>query len=405
MTSHIRSLPRAATALTALLLVAGAAGAQGYTVVSGDVLEISSLVAPETVTTVDLDGQIRLAGAGTVVVEGLTLDEIEAEIEAAMTAVGEILDPDVVVSIADHAPVLVGGDVEQPGRYDYVPRMDAATALALAGGISAFEIDGFDVDRALVAADARVIQSNREIAVAVAQAARFDAIADGDDAISQPLARLDRIPSPARVDLDALMDAEVAIFENAQARARELRASWATEIAAQEAQRALVDDRIAVQDRVVAQAAQELADARQLQERGLQTTARLSNVERREADATTRALELEAIGIGLDQAIADTRRRLIQFDRDRRDDALLGLREALLDLEAAILRHDQALADKLLLTGGGATALVDAGAVRVDYDIRRARADGIEVADATTPLLPGDVLTVEVIPVAAADGG
>ena len=84
--------------------------------------------------TVNPDGTVRLPLAGTVGVVGLTLDELEREIN--MRYAQEVQGLRVTPILAQRAPrfVYVAGEVETPGRFELTGPTSAMQAIALAGG-------------------------------------------------------------------------------------------------------------------------------------------------------------------------------------------------------------------------------------------------------------------------------
>ena len=84
--------------------------------------------------TVNPDGTVRLPLAGTVGVVGLTLDELEREIN--MRYAQDVQGLRVTPILAQRAPrfVYVAGEVETPGRFELTGPTSAMQAIALAGG-------------------------------------------------------------------------------------------------------------------------------------------------------------------------------------------------------------------------------------------------------------------------------
>jgi polysaccharide biosynthesis/export protein len=80
------------------------------------------------------DGRVTLPGLGSICVQGLTSDELKAEIDARYAAT--IPGVDVTPVITKRAPrfVFVLGEVKQPGRYTMEGPTTLLHALALAGG-------------------------------------------------------------------------------------------------------------------------------------------------------------------------------------------------------------------------------------------------------------------------------
>ena len=63
-----------------------------------------------------------------------TIAELETAIEKAIGEKNIIHNPDVTVQVAKYRPFFVVGEVQQPGQYEYQPRMTVLVALSIAGG-------------------------------------------------------------------------------------------------------------------------------------------------------------------------------------------------------------------------------------------------------------------------------
>lgn len=85
---------------------------------------------------IDQAGFITMPLIGEVPARDLTTDELEASIEAKLSA-SYLRRPDVSVEVAAYRPYFILGEVGAPGQYPYVPGMTAETAVAAAGGFTA----------------------------------------------------------------------------------------------------------------------------------------------------------------------------------------------------------------------------------------------------------------------------
>lgn len=122
-----------------LLIVSGAAAADdepsGYRLGSGD--EVRVTVFNHT----DLSGQFTVSGEGMIALPlvgdikagGMTPQEVEQQVKAA-------LEPDflknasVNVDVLNYRPFYILGEVNKPGSYPYVSGMRVVNAVALSGG-------------------------------------------------------------------------------------------------------------------------------------------------------------------------------------------------------------------------------------------------------------------------------
>lgn len=395
----LRALPRGVLALILTLAGAGAGAAEPYRLTAGDRLQISwvGAVTPSELR-IDIDGTLRLPAIGAVAVSGLTLDESETAIETAITKAGLFVDPRASVAILEYAPVLVSGDVSSPGSYAFVPNLTVGSALGLSGGSRILGIERTQLLRARGDVEGRLVTINNDIMSAVTRIARLEAQRDGEDAVALSPGERAVIPAPDDAILAGFLADELAIFENDRGRAEELVASWDSEIASLEEQKKLFDERIAVQNEVVASVAKDLESARTLRERGLQTEGALSRAEQVDAEARSRALELESALITVQRGIAEATRQRAQFLRAKKDEVLTALREQRTVLSDLLLRYGNAQSEGALLADGNSQALLDSGSFELEFTILRARKDAPkdEAITLETPLWPGDALVVRV---------
>lgn len=391
---------KSSVAVVAILSTWGSGAlAEPYRLVQGDRVEITQVGQGDpSVVVIDLDGKVRLADVGGVTLFGLDMDAAEAEIEAAIESAGLFVDPSVTVSVIEYAPIVVAGDVSAPGRFPFFPGMTIGSALGVSGGSQTKGISKYEVDRARAEVEGQLRATNLDIAANTVRVARLEAfLADAETVTISP-EQLAAIPVPASVPLDQLLATELDILVNARGRATDLLALWAEEISTIEAQQKVFAERIAVAEDVIANAAEELATAKDLQERGLQTASRLSTAEQREADARARALELEAARIAAARSIADAERQRTQFERTRREEALSQLQAARIELDSLRLAYGKMLEQQGILAGGSMGTMLSSDAVEVKFRLtspREGRPGDITLS-ADTPLLPGDTLFVEI---------
>lgn len=375
------------------------AAADAYRLTAGDRIEISWLgaTAPTTVN-VDLDGGLRLPNIGDVSVAGLTLDESESAVEEAIARAGLFADPMVTVSVVDYAPVLVSGDVAEPGSYPFIANLTVGTAMGLAGGSRVIGVEKTQLVRARSDVEGEILTLNNSIMSLVVQIARLEAQRDdGETVVVAPSVRA-VIPAPDDGFLATILADEQAILANDRARFAEVTALWDQEIANLQQQKQILAERIAVQDEVVAAVAKDLASARDLRAKGLQTEAELSRIEQNDADARSRALELQSTLITVERSIAEATRQATQFRRSKQETALVALREARAKLSDSLLRHSNALLEEALLANGTANALMGSDTFDLVYTLISVRdpSPTPKVVSAETRMWPGDTLVVRV---------
>ncbi len=378
------------------LLVSGAV-ADSYRLVAGDTLEFmySGLGEPAEVK-IDINGQMRVVNVGGVTVAGLTLDEAEEKLEADIINSGMFIEPIVSLQLTEYAPVVVAGDVARPGRFDFTPGMTVASALALSGGSELAGISRYELQTTRSDLEARIKTANLEIATTVADIARYQAVLDGKDVVELSPELQALIPAKDAVDLSEIMSKSNLILQAEAAQEKELMSVWAEEIASIEKQIQLFGERIQVQQDIVASAADDLAKARDLQARGLQTNVGLAAAEQRDADARSREIELESARVLATQSVADAKAERSQYQSTRRTEALTFLKEDQVRVDSLSLQYSNILEQLALLTSGSISALLKSDTVNLTYVLQGPRADRVapeDISDATT-LLPGDTLVV-----------
>ena len=116
--------------------MAGQTFSERYHLQPSDVLEIHYRYTPEfdETVTVQPDGFVSLKIIGDVKLEGLTLEKIRAVILA--KASQRLKDPEITLVLKEfEAPYfIVGGEVQNPGRFQVHGTVTAIQAIAMAGG-------------------------------------------------------------------------------------------------------------------------------------------------------------------------------------------------------------------------------------------------------------------------------
>lgn len=385
-----------------LLLPASAAAADRYRITPGDhVVVVISGVEKPIETMVDADGEIRMSDLGGVSVSGLTLDEAELRIETEMQSQGLFVEPQVSLTIEKYAPIIVAGDVASPGRYDYLPGMNVAAALALSGGSQTGGVTRVEVARARSVASAGLQQANIDIAATVAKLARVRAAQAGADSeVVLPSDLESLVPLPNAVNLAQMVSNEAQTLRTERARTETLLKFWEEEIATITNQIRNFDARIVVQKEIAENLATVLQDALTLQERGLQTSSRVADATEREAAARSRVLELQTARLNAERAIASAMRERATYLSKIEQDLIDERNELVADLDGFLVQYDRFAEQRALLTGGQAGALLDRDAVAVDFSLLSPRADrgrDLELAP-DTPIYPGETLIVSVTP-------
>lgn len=382
------------------VLCALPAMAEPYRLIIGDrvIVNYDFLDEPKR-TTVDLDGNIRLAEIGSIVAVNRTLVEIETAISDAISKGGFSGVSFVLVEIDEYAPVVVSGFVERSGRYDFLPGMDIGTALALAGGFGSGDFLRSNADVLTVNARRRAASASEKIARAVVDIARLEAALEGPKTpvvLSDELLAL--VPSNLIPGMEARVSAEAALLAERRTKMIRLVASYNSDISDFTEQTELLDGRIVLKTDIVAKLASELADLEALRSQQLTTASRLSVQQQRLSDDREELLGLETAKIAARRAATAAARNRDQFLADRRDDDLTELEDARDLLDSGQLEYRFALDELTVLSEDTEEILEDLPALDVRFEIRGPRADrfGDTEIGIRTILLPGDVVLVEV---------
>ncbi len=98
---------------------------------------------------VDAAGEIALPLVGNVHAAGLTSQQLDRAVEAALSKSNLYRNPSVSVEVVAYRPFFVLGEVSRPGQFQYEPGMTVVTAVAIAGGFTYRAItDHFSILRA-----------------------------------------------------------------------------------------------------------------------------------------------------------------------------------------------------------------------------------------------------------------
>lgn len=140
MTSCLRAILVTLTALVPLAacshLPALPDKPSSYRLGAGDELEIRVLGADELTGQylVQDDGEIKMLLIGKVPAAGLTLDQLENEIDKKLAAGHYLKQPRATTVVLESRPYFILGEVPGQGAYPYVGGMKVLTAAAAAGG-------------------------------------------------------------------------------------------------------------------------------------------------------------------------------------------------------------------------------------------------------------------------------
>ena len=109
-----------------------------YRLSKSDVVDVSFTFSPDfnQTLTVQPDGFVALKGAGTLLVEGLTVPQMQQAVADACR--GFLRDPEVTVTLKDFDKpyFLASGEVARPGKYELRGDLTVNEAVAIAGGFT-----------------------------------------------------------------------------------------------------------------------------------------------------------------------------------------------------------------------------------------------------------------------------
>jgi len=388
--------------LLALLSAGRAAAAEAYRLQPGDVVEIGVVSLPELRqrSTVTLDGEVAVPLAGPLPAAGLTLSELRARVKEVLPAhvlrrrtpegrsIDVVIEPDEVsVTVAEHRPVYVNGDVAKPGELPYRPGLTVRQAVALAGG--------YDLARAripnpvLETADLRAQYGAllSEMAKQQVRKARIRAELEGAGDLAP-----DASAGPLPADVVALARRQL---EAARAEVEAEKAYLARVIEQTERQIATLTEQRQKQEEGLEQQTADAAKTRQLFERGLAPFNRVTEEQRALLMSSDRLLQTTAQLTQTERLREQLGRDLQKVEKQRR----LRLLDELQDAEtatASLRAQLEGVAEKLVYTGALRSQLVGGKAGRPDLALVRRSGGAAEriPAEEDAELRPGDVVEV-----------
>ncbi|HRO13476.1 MAG TPA: polysaccharide biosynthesis/export family protein [Paracoccus sp. (in: a-proteobacteria)] len=371
----------AVPSLTALFMAAPA-HAQQHTVTSGETLDILVFRVPELTrqAVVDVDGQVAFPPLGQIPVAGQTVDQIAALIQERLAGLEIMLDARVTVGLAAVRPIVIGGDVAQPGAIPHVRGMTVRRAIALAGGLGTLRpsrgaADELRAEREALAA---------ELLDRHARLARARAELDNSADLSA-----EALPEFAGIDHAAVLALANSLLDAARTESEAQKAFLSRDLE-------IIEDRIGRlgvqrdhQKALVEEQTAELDRYTDMQKRGLTPQTRVSEEYRTLNELQGRLAETEA-----DIADVGRQRENARHELDRHD----ARRAAALEAEIQTALTEIASLDARMR---GATArlaqLGMSGQDEVAVTLYRVT-DGQETpiaADESTVLQPGDLVEVE----------
>lgn len=377
------SLPlRLAGLWLAALLVAAPASAQQHTVAPGETLDIAVFRVPELTrqAVVDVDGQIAFPPLGQIAVAGQTVDQIAAVIEQRLAGLEILLDAQVTVGLTTVRPIVIGGDVAQPGALPYQPGLTVRRAIALGGGLGALRPSMGAVTELRAERDAIAAELVAKHATRARAQAELDNVAD---LVPEDL------PELAGNDRAAVLTLANSLLDAARAESESQKAFLSRDLA-------IIDNRIERlgeqrehQKALVEQQTEEVTRYTDMQERGLTPQTRVSEEYRTLNELRGNLAQVEADIADVRRAREAAMHELERHDARRAATLQAEVQTALTEI-AALNARFRGVTSQLTQFGLG-------GNDPLRITVHR-MVDGQEkpmAADEDTVLEPGDLVEVE----------
>jgi len=394
-------------AFTLALLLASAASAEEYRLGVMDKLRIRvaewqtaegairdwSAVSGDY--SIGADGALSLPFIGQLQADGRTAAELSVEIGKKMQVLFGLKDlPSASVEIAEYRPVYLSGEVQTPGAYPYAPGLTVLKAVSFGGGLRRAD-PGQRFARDF-------LRSGGEAAVYVAERnrllirrARIVAEMSGAKDIEMPK-ELEK-SEEAR----PIMESEKALMASREKRLR-------LQLTALADLKSLLDNEIGslgkkseTQTRQLELVHGDLSKMDALAEKGLAISSRRLALEQRTADLQAALLDIDTATLKARQDInkAGQDETNLQNDWDAQLAQELQNTEQELDTLALKLGTSRDLMSEALMQSSDAASLKGGlSAANIGYSILRTvkgKAEEIRATE-TTPVLPGDVVKVDV---------
>ena len=344
------------------------------------------------------DGTISVPFVGELPVNGKTTAEVASAIgEDLQQKLGLPDRPEASVELAEFRPIFVSGDVETPGRYPYDPQLTVLKALSIAGGLRRPE-SGQGGARDFITAQGNytVMASQRD--GLLARRARLEAESAGKQQIDFP-PELDKTAAGKK-----LMADEANLMQARQKRLRlqlesldDLKQLLQSEIES-------LQKKITTQSRQVDLSREELKGLGDLAGKGLVVNQRVLSLEQTIAELESKLLDMDTAILRAKQDIAKATQDAISLQNDRDTEVASDLQQTESDLDAMNLKmgmYSGLMTEALERAPDAARNAVGNNAPEISYSIMRVSSDGKagEIAvDENTPVLPGDVVKVEIKP-------
>lgn len=402
----LTSALRMSTVGVVLLTAVGFAHAD-YRLHSGDILELSIAGAPQLGlrAPVQLDGTLTFPLVGTLNAQNETISAVRGHIQTLLASkVLRLHAPDgreflravereeIVVSIVEYRPVVIGGDVARPGEVIFRPQMTVRQALATAGGTLPFLATANAPHYDLASLRSDYVSDWLALAIQHVRIWRLESELEGDapfDASAIP-------PAPSeKTDLDALLAYETAYRETDREEFRSQKLHLEKSISQADEHIAVLTEQQKNEEEGVAVDTAELALSGDLLTQGTVMHTRVTDARRALLMSSTRLLQTRSQLMQVRRNREDLTRALQRLDSERRMAFLRQLQDAVVKMTADRERL-RSVEQKLQLAGVQVPSAVQP-AVAPSIAVFRQDASGTTNrfdGDLDSSLEPGDFVQV-----------
>ncbi|TAM99088.1 MAG: sugar ABC transporter substrate-binding protein [Rhizobiaceae bacterium] len=246
-------------------------------------------------------GDISLPFLGQLPAKGKTTADIAAEIGEGLQQKFGLPDrPAASVEIAEYRPFFVSGDVENPGRYPYMPGLTVLKAVSLAGGMRHSSDNGGSSTRNFINARGNYQAMIAQRDALLAMRARLVAEAEGKDTIDFPKQVRD---SP---DAQRLMANETA-FKAARQQTLDVQLKQLAELKTLlQKEVTTLGQKMVTQSKQIDLSRKDLSNVDKLAQRGLAVNQRILTLQENTADLEGKLLDMETKSLQAKQEISKT---------------------------------------------------------------------------------------------------
>ena len=344
---------------------------------------------------VGADGAVSLPFIGQLPADGRTASELSADIGKKMQVLFGLRDlPSASVEIAEYRPVYLAGEVQTPGAYPYAPGLTVLKAVSFSGGLRRADAgQRFARDFLRSEGEAAVYLAERNRLLI--RRARITAEMSGAADIAMPK------ELGTSEEAGAILESEKALMTSREKRLRlqltalaDLKSLLTNEIDS-------LSKKSETQTRQLELVQGDLTKVDTLAEKGLAISSRRLALEQRTADLQAALLDIDTASLKAKQDInkASQDETNLQNDWDAQLAQELQNTEQELDTLTLKLGTSRDLMSEALMQSADAAALKDGlSAANISYSILRTtdgKAEAIRATE-TTPVLPGDIVKVDV---------